>query len=569
MKTAYTYSVLTGLLLACSWLIPGTPFSALLGWGTAFFTVLSLQSAFTVTSGCNSKPLNNKKKRTYFHFYVTGLIAYSIAFSWLITTINLFGGFSFFVSALIYLLFVAVSALQFLIVTFLYRYIPSYFKRFGLKATASWITAEVLFFKIFPWQLGHTQFAFKEFSQCASIGGVTLISFFMLWIAEVALKLLKEQEVKKLLIFPLLFFALLLGYGLVTLEQLRSSDFPLLTAALVQGNLSLEEKRNIEEFDEENKNKYIHLSGPFLAAKKTLLIWPESVIQSWVPTTLTNKYQSSITASLPNIPMILGSLTFDPKTKSIYNSALGVEADGTMIGTYHKRILMPFGEYTPFSRYLPFLQRLNGLVGEFSSGNTSKFFVYNFPTHTEDIQNKEAQELLTVHVSPLICYEDMLPSLSKEAVNLGADLLVNITNDAWFGKSNAPYQHNLIASFRAIENHRTLIRATNSGLTAAILPTGDLVSQLPLFQEANIMVKVPILRYKTIYTRFFGEIPFFIFSLIVSLLCINNYLQKNRRLNGSNIKNGPNHINSNRKVARSFFLRIFAKISSNRYFYSG
>src|SRR5262249_39140144 len=127
-----------------------------------------------------------------------------------------------------------------------------------------------------------------------------------------------------------------------------------------------------------------------------------------------------------------------------------------------------------------------------------------------------------VKVAPLICYEDIMPELSRQAALNGADLLVNITNDAWFGKSAAPFQHHLIASFRAIENRRFLIRSTNSGLSAVINPLGETVAQIPIFSEGTVLATVGLLDEMTVYTLYGYSIWWMlaVFSLVFTLIGI-------------------------------------------------
>ena len=111
----------------------------------------------------------------------------------------------------------------------------------------------------------------------------------------------------------------------------------------------------------------------------------------------------------------------------------------------------------------------------------------------------------SIKVSPLICYEDVIANPSRESTKLNAELLVNITNDGWFGDTVAPYQHNLIASFRAIENRRFLIRSTNTGLTAIINPVGQTVHKLAPFSEGTLLAKVHLMSYMTLYTLYIGD----------------------------------------------------------------
>ena len=152
---------------------------------------------------------------------------------------------------------------------------------------------------------------------------------------------------------------------------------------------------------------------------------------------------------------------------------------------------MPFGEYMPFSDYFPWLLELNPNVGGFKAGAEAE--VFQFP---------QLNQGASLGVAPLICYEDVIPGPGAEATRAGAEVLVNLTNDAWFGDSIAPNQHHLIASFRAIENRRYLLRSTNTGLTAIVDPFGKTIGQVPKFSEDILSSKVHALQTLSFYTQF-------------------------------------------------------------------
>jgi apolipoprotein N-acyltransferase len=142
----------------------------------------------------------------------------------------------------------------------------------------------------------------------------------------------------------------------------------------------------------------------------------------------------------------------------------------------------------------PFLKDINATAGQFTAGRAPAVLSYTLSNGTE------------VKVSPLICYEDIVPSMSRDAVNSGAELLINQTNDAWFGDTVAPYQHHLIASFRAIETDRYLLRSTNTGLTAVVDPLGRTLASLLPSTEGILPMEVSLRDTKTVYTRL--PIPF-------------------------------------------------------------
>ena len=185
-----------------------------------------------------------------------------------------------------------------------------------------------------------------------------------------------------------------------------------------------------------------------------------------------------------------------------YNSAYLLGPSGEVLGKYDKVHLVPYGEYVPLRRFFPFLGKLVEAVGDFESGKQGQVLSFN-----------------TEKLGVLICFEAIFPELARAAVRNGAQLLVNITNDAWFGTSSAPYQHLSMAVFRSVENHRAMVRAANTGISAFIDPAGRLLDKTPLFQEAVQTHSLPLMREQTLYARH-GDL----FAIGCILLCIAIYL---------------------------------------------
>src|SRR5205814_6443679 len=169
-----------------------------------------------------------------------------------------------------------------------------------------------------------------------------------------------------------------------------------------------------------------------------------------------------------------------------YNSAFLVRRDGTTAGVYRKMHLVPFGEYVPLRRLLFFAAPLVEAVG-------AGFFAGEKP------------ELLPVDghvISAAICYEIVYPDLVWRFVRGGSELLATITNDAWFGRTSAPYQHFAQASMRAIEGGRYLVRAANTGISGIVDPYGRVLERTDVFQQAVLVGEARFLTGLTIYARY-------------------------------------------------------------------
>jgi len=167
-----------------------------------------------------------------------------------------------------------------------------------------------------------------------------------------------------------------------------------------------------------------------------------------------------------------------------YNSAYLIIPEKKTMGKYDKTHLVPFGEYVPFKKWLPFLGKIVAQVGDFSAGKVGQTLPWR-------------REQLGVQ----ICYEIIFPGLSRAMAKNGASVLVNITNDAWFGKTSGPYQHFSMTVFRAVENRRSLTRSANTGISGFIDPAGRILASTDLLQDAVATQTVPMLKERSVYTQ--------------------------------------------------------------------
>ena len=193
----------------------------------------------------------------------------------------------------------------------------------------------------------------------------------------------------------------------------------------------------------------------------------------------------------PGATLVFGARSFrgipDGPDMKAFNSAFLIDSTGRVLGHYHKQVLLAFGEYIPFA---PVLARVPFMppIGE--------GFTRGAGPVTLDLPGG-------VKAAPLICYEDIMPELARRFVKeKGADLLVNLTNDAWFGDTVAARQHARLAQWRSIETRRTLVRVTNTGLTAVVNPKGEITAELPIFSPGVLKAKVEIMEGETPYVKY-------------------------------------------------------------------
>jgi apolipoprotein N-acyltransferase len=199
-----------------------------------------------------------------------------------------------------------------------------------------------------------------------------------------------------------------------------------------------------------------------------------------------------------------------------YNSAYLIIPEDKTMGKYDKTHLVPFGEYVPFKKWLPFLGKIVAQVGDFKAGKVGQ----TLPWRNEQLGVQ-------------ICYEIIFPGLSRAMVKNNASVLVNITNDAWFGKTSGPYQHFSMTVFRAVENRRSLARSANTGISGFIDPAGRILASTDLMQDAVATQMVPMLKERSIYTQIGDLFARICLALVLLIILIEIVRRKTNRKMGS------------------------------------
>ena len=214
-----------------------------------------------------------------------------------------------------------------------------------------------------------------------------------------------------------------------------------------------------------------------------LVVWPESPAPFFVNNAQFRAAVSDV-ARRSNATVVVGSLGLPTTPEQLYNSAAVIAPSGEWIARYDKIHLVPFGEYVPFKRLLSFAGKLTREVGDFVPG-----------------ESRHPLSLGNYRMGVFICYEAVYPVEIREFANNGAQVFVNISDDAWFGDTAAPAQHLNQARMRAIENNRWLLRSTDTGITVAIDPFGRVVAQAPRNQRTYIDVPYTLITPTTFYAR--------------------------------------------------------------------
>lgn len=423
---------------------------------------------------------------------LTGMVTIALGFHWLVYTIHVFGGVNHALAVAGFLLFVLYSAIPFVVFAGLVRLCGV--GPLGLFPPAFWVAVEFWLPGLFPWYLATGQTRFISLNQSADLVGHYGTTFVLLWCGTALYQLLRARRGERTMRSAAwavgaagTVLAAAVVYGQVRTAQVDSAARAAarLVVAAIQGNIAIERKGK-DAFLKTNQETYRELSERHHDAD--LVIWPESAMEQWLPNEARRIPRSLLPARHPH--MIVGAISYRRQPGNRfrkYNSAIAVDPAGAVLGRYHKRVLLAFGEYVP----------LAWLIGA----------VPGMPPMGDGFTPGEIESALPLpkgaRVATLICYEDLMPALARRFVrNERANLLVNLTNDAWYGRTVAPWQHARLARWRALETRRAMVRSTNTGITTVIGPAGRMSTPLPLFSEGVLKAAVPLMELETVYVRY-------------------------------------------------------------------
>jgi apolipoprotein N-acyltransferase len=371
------------------------------------------------------------------------------------------------------------------------------FGAYGLLwAPVVWVATEILrahtLFN-FPWcLLGYSQHRMLPFIQVADLAGVYGVSFVVASASAVIAFAAWERRRVERRLASAAFVVLLLattGYGLFRLKE----DLPAsgrLRAALVQASITQNDKWDPQK-EMENLDRHLALSREAAMGGPQLLVWPESAVPFYFD------YEPVIADPLRalvrthGVALLFGNDDLERRAADVPRVWVGakmVAPDGALAYRYHKNRLVPFGEYVPLKAVFTLGGRVGGRlvrnVGEFTAGTEAT--VAPLDGHS---------------LGAFICYEAIFPDLVRQFSRNGAELLVNITNDGWYGTTSAPYQHFAMATFRAVENRKWLLRAANTGISAFVDPRGRVVRASALFERTAIVDEAAFVPGLTVYAR--------------------------------------------------------------------
>jgi apolipoprotein N-acyltransferase len=428
--------------------------------------------------------------------FVTGGVSALGLLYWTALVVIQFGGLSLPVGIVVMgLLCLAVACFPALFAWLVGRWVAVHGLRGLLFAPFAWVATEVLraytFFR-FPWcLLGYSQHRHLPFIQIASITAVYGVSFLLVLSAALLAYAGLESDQGRRRSAGL---GLLLMVGTVFLVGLAvlNRPFPVdgvVRVGLIQANIAQDEKWNPASA-EINLGKHFDLTATAAERGARLVVWPESAVPLRFDESPDVAQELRAMSRSRGLYLLFGNddRRSVGEEERLYVGAKMLTPDGDLALRYHKIRLVPFGEYVPMQPLIT----LGGRVAAKLVQQVSDFSPGDEPT-TAVVDGHR--------VGAFICYEAIFPDLARLFARDGADLLVNITNDAWYGRTSAPHQHLAMATFRAVENGKYLVRAANTGISAVVDPRGRLLESTSLFAPAVVVRDVPTVPGQTFYAR--------------------------------------------------------------------
>jgi len=451
---------------------------------------------------------------------ITGFVYFVGTVYWTSTVLAVFGGMPMILAIVAMMLLAAYLAIYPAITAMVMARLISQGGRTALFfLPAAWIATEYLrgfFFGGFPWvPFGNSQVTMLAVAQVASVFGVYGLSALVAFVnAAIAFALLSTGRSR--VIAGAATVALLVGVAAWgswrVAEGSLTREGTVLRVGLIQGNVAQTDKLNpTPQSMRRIFTSYLAMTRDAVRRGAEYVIWPESSTPFTFGRDAVGEAALRDLAREVGVPILFGSdqIVAEPELRQ-YNAAFLLGPNGETQAVYRKIHLVPFGEFIPLQEWLTFVAPLVKRYLPFDAGDEVVLLPVNgHPTSTA------------------ICYEVVFPSLMRDAVLMGSQLLTTVTNDGWYGTSSAPYQHFEMASMRAIEEGRYMARSANTGISGVVDPYGRVVQASAIFEQVGLVAEVRLLTGRTIYSQIGDVIAYVGMALTLIALVVVRPRAKN------------------------------------------
>jgi apolipoprotein N-acyltransferase len=435
--------------------------------------------------------------------WAAGFTMTMCGFYWLLTMLRVFSGFPYPLCFVFMGILCAYQAGRIALCGWLYARAEERGWPAAPSFALAFVASELVFPLLFPWYYGATVHNAPIFLQTADLGGPYIVGLVLvaanLGVAElVTARLERKSPDRRVLVAAVVVPALAVAYGYPRLRAVDAAarDAEPVKVGIIQGNQPLVGKHSALP---------VHLRRTAALRQEgvDLVVWSEGASgRADLETPDYRDVRRAITNRL-GVRTIVGGLLAraDGGRYRYFNTALMSDTDGSIKGRYDKQFLLAFGEYLPFGETFPILYDWSPNSGRFTPGTSLE--ALPFGDH---------------EISALICYEDILPGFVNSMVrHADPDLLVNLTNDAWFGDSTEPWIHLALAELRAVEHRRYLIRATNSGVSAMVDPVGRVPLKSGTFTEESLVGVAKFMHSATVY-EVIGDWPWRLATVAIAAM---------------------------------------------------
>ncbi len=444
---------------------------------------------------------------------VSGIAYSAIAFNWMYVFM-LVNTKSVKAALIVAILFWLYQTIYFVLWSLIINIVKSYKKIIiAIFAAGLWIVFEYIknyFLSGFPINLlGYSQGSFTQIIQIADVSGVYGISFIIIVINFLLFYCLYNKNKKFLVVAVSIFFAMLI-YGFVRINQIsKINNKDEIKIGVVQPNIA-QEKKWRKSLKDEIINT-IYTTAQFFKDKNCdVILYPETLLPRMLEQVEEIQTLVKSISEYSDLSLIGGKTV---ENKNLYNAIFLISQDGSIVDKYKKKHLVLFGEYVPFENFLVKLLEKVNLTDNFSE--EVELRVFKFDKYTLGIN---------------ICSENYYPYLSRELVLKGATLLTTHSNDAWCDGLSYPYQHFVLNIFRAVENRKYVVVASNTGISGVIASTGKIIRQTKNQEQICLEETVYPNNYITIYDKIGDLFVYLCMVYIILILLIYGIFKINRKI---------------------------------------
>ncbi len=473
-------------------------------------------------------PLLGSHERSGWNHFFTGWLfmtcIYVFGFTWIVYTLRVFAYMSLSGAIMGLLVFAASQGLM----GGLWLYIVGRTRKwtglpYWVLAPLVYVPLEHFFPVLFAWQLGCPLIHARYAAQAADLGGAHVLTFIVVLcgggLVDFIIGAKKGKTGWSHRIGLVVFLGLFLGcsvYGAIRIRKIAriletaKTENRTITLGVVQPNIGIYEKEQKESLKDQLQIMQ-DLSAEAHSKGAQIIIWPETALQFFLDHDEVLEEIRKIQIHdpeeklipehfvFPSTPMITGGITRREKNDRVFyhNVALFLDRQGKISSMAVKNHLVPFGEHLPLEDRFPGLRKHFPHAGNMAPG-----------------EKATVMDVYGIKMGIAICYEDIIASFTRRLTLKGSHVIINLTNDSWFGDGREPYQHLYLAALRSIETGRSMVRATNTGVSALIDPTGRIVQKTPTFRKAVMVVEVDLLKGNTVFVRF-G--PWFVYACLILL----------------------------------------------------